>query len=127
MKEITKYDFLNRPIEVIYTDDDGNPTENRYGVASMRSTYMSDANPYSREERSYDLNGDPIEDKLGVHMIRRIWDPVNRVETETYHDLTGNLVEVLYGFCKVRYHLDEQLELHYANCYDKDEYLVEEP
>jgi len=68
----------------------------------------------------------PIEDSLGVHMIRRIWDPVERIETETYHDLNGNLVEVLYGFCEVHYHLDEQLQPSQVDCYDKNGTLVEE-
>jgi len=51
-------------------------------------------------------------------MIRRIWDPVNRVETETYHDLAGNLVEVLNGFCEVHYHHDAAMELLSAYCYE---------
>lgn len=126
MKELTKYDKLGRPIEVSYTDDKGNPTLNQYGVASMRSTYLSDDNLYSREERCYDLAGNPIEDKLGVHLIRRIWDPIRRVETETYHDLAGELVEVLYGFCEVNYYLDEQLQLHSAYCYNREGEIVEE-
>ena len=29
MKELTKYDSQSRPIEIIYTDDDGNPVENQ--------------------------------------------------------------------------------------------------
>jgi len=127
MKELTKYDSQHRPIEVVYTDDNGNPTLNQYCVASMRSTYLSDDNPYSREERCYDLNGNPIMDKLGVHMIRRIWDPVDRLETETYHNLQGEFVEILYGFCEVHYHLDEQLQLHSAYCYNRHGKLVEEP
>ena len=127
MKELTKYDSQHRPIEVVYTDDNGNPTLNQYCVASMRSTYLSDDNPYSREERCYDLNGNPIMDKLGVHMIRRIWDPVDRVETETYYDMQGELVEILYGFCEVRYHLDDNDQLHSADCFNKRGELIEEP
>ena len=119
MKELTKYDSQNRPIEVIYTDDDGNPTENQYGVASIRSTYLNSSG-VSREERSYDLNGNPIEDKLGVAMIRRIWDPVQRMETETYHDINGELIGILYGFCEVHYYLDEQMQLHSAYWYNRE-------
>ena len=127
MKEIIKYDKLDRPIEVSYTNDEGNPTENLYGVASMRSTYLSDDNLYSREERSYDIAGNSTEDKLGVHMIRRIWDPIHRMETETYHNLQGELVEISYGFCEVHYHLDEQMQPHSVYCYKKNGELVEEP
>ena len=126
MKELIKYDSQNRPIEVIYTDDNGNPTVNQYGVASMRSSYL-DETSVSREERCYDLSGNPIEDTLGVHKIRRIWDPIQRMETETYHDLRDNLVEVLYGFCEVHYHLDEQMQLHSADCYNKLGEIVIEP
>jgi len=60
-------------------------------------------------------------------MIRRIWDPIRRVETETYHNLQGELVEILYGFCEVHYYLDEQLQLHSAYCYDRDGEIVDEP
>lgn len=119
MKEVTKYDSQNRPIEIIYTDDEGNLMENQYGVTSIRSSYLSDDNLYSREERCYDLTGNPIEDTLGVHMIRRIWNPVKRVETETYHDLTGNLVEVQYDFCEVHYHLDDNDQLLSVYCYNR--------
>jgi len=124
MKEITKYDSMNRPIEITYTDESGKPAVNQYGVASIRSLYI-DGDDISREERSYDLNGNPVEDKLGVHMIRRIWDPIDRIETETYHDLNGQLIEILYGFCEVHYHLDEQL--HSAYCYNREGWVVEEP
>jgi hypothetical protein len=102
MKELTKFDNQNRPIELTWTDDGGNPTVNQYGVASMRSTYL-EASGVSRYESCYDSAGNPNEDKLGVHMIRRIWDPVHRIETETYHNLHGELVEILYGFCEVHY------------------------
>ena len=119
MKEVTKYDSQNRPIEIIYTDDEGNLMENQYGVTSIRSSYLSDDNLYSREERCYDLTGNPIEDSLGVHMIRRIWDPTRRMETETYHNLQGELVEILYGFCEVHYHMDDSEQLHSVYCYDR--------
>ena len=112
MKELTKYDSQNRPIEVTWIDDDGNPTVNQYGVASIQSTFLSYDNLYSRVERFYDLTGNPIEDKLGVHMIRRIWDPIRRMETETYHNLQAELVEVLYGFCEVHYCHGEDNELN---------------
>ena len=72
-------------------------------------------------------NGNPTEDNLGVAMIRRIWDPVHRIETESYHDLAGNLVEVLYGFCEVHYYLDEELQLQSAYCYNRHGEIVEEP
>jgi len=60
-------------------------------------------------------------------MIRRIGDPFDRVETETYHDLNDNPVEILYGFCEVHYYLNEQLELHSAYCYDREGKIVNEP
>ena len=60
-------------------------------------------------------------------MIRRVWDPINRKETETYHNLQGELVEALDGFCEVHYHLDEQLQLHSTYCYNKQGEIVEEP
>ena len=126
MKEKIKNDDQNRPIELTWVDDEGNPTENQYGVACMKSSYLDDSG-ISREERCYDLSGNPIEDKLGVAMIRRIWDPIRRVETETYHDLAGNLVEILYGFCEVRYHHEENDQLHSVYCYDREGQLVEEP
>ena len=100
MKEITKHDSQNRPIELTWVDDDGNPTVNQYGVVCMRSRYI-DGSDISRYESCYDQTGNPCEDTLCVAMIRGIWDPINRIETETYHDLNGNLVEVLYGFCDV--------------------------
>ena len=115
MKELTIYDSQNRPIKVTWVDDEGNPTVNQYGVACIRSRYI-DESDISRYENCYDLNGNPTEDKLGVHMIRRIWDPIKRVETETYHDLAGNLVEILYGFCEVHYHLDDSEQLNSVYC-----------
>ena len=66
------------------------------------------------------------EDNLGVAIIRQTWDPVERIETETYHDLSGNLVEILYGFCEVHYHLDEQMQLCSACCYNREGEIVEE-
>ena len=126
MKEKIKNDDQNRPIELTWVDDDGNPAENQYGVACMRSTYL-EASGISRYESCYDQSGDPIEDKLGVAMIRRIWDPVDRVETETYHDLAGNLIEILYGFCEVHYHMDDNDQLHSVYCYNREGILVEEP
>lgn len=60
-------------------------------------------------------------------MIRRLWDPVERVETETYHDLAGNLVEVLYGFCEVHYYLDEQMQPYEVYCYNRFGEIVEKP
>ena len=125
MKEITKYDSQNRPIELTWLDDNGNPTVNQYGVACMRSSYL-DETSVSREERCYDSAGNPIEDNLGVAMIRRIWDPIDRVETETYHNLQGELVEVLYGFCEAHYHLDKNDQPHSVYCYDKLGKTVEE-
>ena len=126
MKELATYDSQNRPIEIIYTNDNGNPTINQYGVASMRSGYI-DGDEISREERCFDPAGNPIEDNLGVAMIRRIWDLVDRVETETYHNLQGKLVEVLYGFCEVHYHLDDSDQPHSVSCYNKEELFVEWP
>ena len=60
-------------------------------------------------------------------MIRRIWNPVDRVETETYHDLTGDLIEILYGFCEVHYHLDEQVRSYSGYSYNKQREIVVEP
>ena len=51
-------------------------------------------------------------------MIRRIWDPIRRMETETYHDINGELIDILYGFCEVHYHLDDNGQLHTVYCYD---------
>jgi len=48
-----------------------------------------------------------------------MWDPVERVETETYHDPQGELVEVLYGFCEVHYHLDEKMQPRSVSCYNR--------
>ena len=126
MKELTKYDSQGRPIELTWIDDNANPTVNEYGVACMRSTYL-EASGVSRYESCYDQSGNPIEDKLGVAMIRRIWDPIQKMETETYHNLQGELVEILYGFCEVHFHLDEQLQLHSVYCYDREGEIVEEP
>ena len=126
MKEKIKKDDQNRPIELTWIDNDGNPTLNQYGVACMRSSYLDDTD-ISREERCYDLTGNPIEDKLGVAMIRRIWDPINRIETETYHDLNGELIEILYGFCEVHYHMDDSDQLHSAYCFNRLGERVEEP
>ena len=70
MKELTIYDSQSRPIELTWVDDIGNSTVNQYGVACMRSRYI-DGSDISREERCYDQAGIPIEDKLGLHMIRR--------------------------------------------------------
>ncbi len=126
MKEITEYDNQNRPIELTWIDDEGNPTVNQYGVASIRSTYLNPSG-VSRDERSYDLNGNPIEDKLGVEMIRRHWDPVDQVETETYHNLQGELIEILYGFCEVHYHLDDNDQPHSVYCLNRLGGIVEEP
>jgi hypothetical protein len=81
----------------------------------------------SRKEHNYNLTDHPIEDKLGVAMIRRIWDPVDRVETETYHDLAGNLIEILYGFCEVHYYHDDNDQLHSVYSYDREGVFVEEP
>ena len=91
----------------------------------MRSTYL-EASGISRYETCYDQSGNPIEDKLGVAMIRRIWDPVDRVEIETYHNLQGELVEILYGFCEVRYRMYSSMELQSAYCYNKRGDIVEE-
>ena len=92
----------------------------------MIPTNLNDDN-ISLEEHNYDLAGNPIEDKMGVAMIRRLWDPILRVETETYHDINGELIEILYGFCEVRYHLDDNDQLHSAYCYDRQGEIVEEP
>ena len=119
MKEKIKNDDQNRPIELTWVDDEGNPTENQYGVACMKSSYLDDSG-ISRYESCYDQSGNPIEDKLGVAMILRLWNPDNKVMKETYHDLAGDLVEILYGFCEVRYYLDEQLQLHSAYCYNRE-------
>ena len=73
------------------------------------------------------LTVNPIEDKLGVHMIRRVWDPVQRMETETFHNLQGELAEILCGLCEVHYYLDEQLQLHSAYCYNREGEIAEEP
>jgi hypothetical protein len=126
MKEKIKNDSQGRPIELSWVDDEGNITVNLYGVACMRSTYL-DGTGISREERCYDQSGNPIEDKLGVAMIRRLWDPIRKVETETYHDINGKLVEILYGFCEVHYHMDSSDQLHSVYCYDKERMLVKEP
>lgn len=42
---------------------------------------------------------------------------------ETYHDLAGDLVEILYGF---HYHHDENDQPHSAYCYDREGRVVEE-
>jgi hypothetical protein len=126
MKELTRYDSHNRPIELTWIDDEGFPTVNQYGVACMRSTYL-EASGISRYESCYDQSGNPIEDKLGVAMIRRIWNPINRIETETYHDINGELIEILYGFCEVHYHLNDNGQLDSVYCYDRDGKVVEEP
>ena len=106
MKNKIKNDSQSRPIELTWVDDDGNPTVNQYGVACMLSSYLDDTD-ISREERSYDSAGNLIEDKLGVATIRRLWNPETRIMNETYHDLSGDLVEILYGFCEVHYHIDD--------------------
>ena len=124
MKEITTYDDQNRPIELTWIDDEDNPTVNQYGVGCMRSTYL-EVSGVSRYESCYDLAGNPVEDELGVHTIRRIWNPINLIETETYHDLAGNLLEILYGFCEVHYHMDSSMELHSVYCFNRLGEMVE--
>jgi hypothetical protein len=119
MKEKIKNDSQNRPIELTWIDDEGNPTVNQYGVTCMRSSYLDDTDS-SREERCFDSAGNPIEDNIGVAMIRRIWDPINRIETETYHNINGELIDILYGFSEVHYHLDSSDQLHTAHCYDRE-------
>ena len=75
----------------------------------------------------HSLTNNPIEDKLGVHMIRRIWDPVDQVETETYHDINGEHIDILYGFCEVHYHHDDNDQLHSVYCYNGEGETVDEP
>jgi hypothetical protein len=125
MKELTKYDSQGRPIELTWVDDEGNPTVNQYGVACMQSTYL-EASGVSRYESCYDSAGNLIEDKLGIHTIRRIWDTASRVETETFHDINGELIDILYGFCEVHYYLDSNDQLRSAYCFDREGEIVEE-
>ena len=126
MRQETKYDDKGRETEVTWYDDSGSIAENELGVARMKSTYLND-DGVSREEHNYDMQGDTIDDKMGVAFMRKIWNPETRIMKETYHNLEGNLVEVFYGFCEVHYHVDANMVLHSAYCYDKQGQLVEEP
>jgi len=126
MRQKTKFDDQGRESELIWYDDSGSIAENELGVARVKSTYLND-DGVSREEHYYDMNEDPIEDQMGVAFMRKIWSPETKVMKETYHDLAGDLVEVLYGFCEVRYHMDADMDLHSAYCYDRHGRMVEEP
>ena len=126
MREKIKKDEQGREIGITWVDDEGKITENNLGVASMKSVYLND-DGVSREEHNYDLAGKPVEDKLGIAFIRRIWDDESMIMKETYHDLQGAFVEIMYGFCEVHYHLDDNKDLHSAYCYDRKGQIVDEP
>ena len=126
MKQETIYDEQGRESEVIWYDDSGSIAENELGVARMKSTYLNE-DSVSRAEHNYDVHDEPIEDKLGAAFLRKNWNPETRIMKETYHNLEGDLVEVLYGFCEVHYHMDADMDMHSAYCYDRLGKLVEEP
>ena len=126
MRQETKHDAKGRESEITWYDDRGIIAENELGVTTMKSTFLND-DGVSREEHNYDVHDLQIEDKLGVAFMRKVWNPATRVMKETYHNLEGGLVEMLYGFCEVHYYMDESNELHSVYCYDRLGKLVEEP
>lgn len=105
MRQETKYDEQGRESEVTWYDSRGSIAENELGVAQIKSTYLYD-DGVSREEHNYNVGGEPTEDKYGVAFMRKFWNPETRIMKETYHNLEGGLVEMLYGFCEVHYHMD---------------------
>ena len=44
-----------------------------------------------------------------------------------FEDLKEDSLEIIFGFSKVHYHIDENHKLHSVYCYDKDGQVVEEP
>lgn len=81
-------DDYGRILEMYYLDEDGDRTEDRYGVAGRRFTY-DDATGFQSSESYFDSGGNPCFNELKYSVGKSAWNPETRVLTEEFFGPDG--------------------------------------